>query len=135
MSKNILFICKHNRFRSKVAEAFFKKYNKNKNYKPFSGGLLPGRYPLEEMQIKVAKEFGINLKGRPKPIKMDLLMKMSIVVIVANNVPSEIFKNEKYDRQEIIWNIHDDYTGDYNDVRNIIAQIEKKVLELIRELK
>jgi len=135
MSKNVLFVCKHNRFRSKVAEAFFKKYNKNKNYKAYGAGLLPGRYPLEEMQIRVAKEFGINLKGRPKPIKMDLLMKMNIVVIVADNVPSEIFKNKEYGRQEIIWNIHDDYTGDYNNVRNIISQIEKKVLELVKELK
>jgi protein-tyrosine-phosphatase len=30
---NILFACKHNRLRSKVAEALFRKYNKNKKIK------------------------------------------------------------------------------------------------------
>ncbi len=28
---NIIFVCKYNRFRSRVAEAYFKKINKDKN--------------------------------------------------------------------------------------------------------
>jgi len=36
----ILFVCKHNRFRSKVAEAFFNKLKKNKKIKAESAGLV-----------------------------------------------------------------------------------------------
>ena len=135
MSKNILFVCKHNRFRSKVAEAFFKKYNKNKNYKAYGAGLLPGRYPLDKIQTKVAKEFGIELKGKPKPITMDLLIKMDIVIIVADNVPSEIFQSQKYGRKEYRWNIFDTVDDDPDEVRNIIGNIEKKVIEFARSLR
>ena len=73
---NILFICKHNRFRSKVAEAFFKKYNKNSKYEGYSAGLIPGPYPLDKEQTKVAKKFGIKLTGKPKPITTNLLRKI-----------------------------------------------------------
>jgi len=37
---NILFICKHNLFRSQVAENFFNKLNKNKKYKSDSAGII-----------------------------------------------------------------------------------------------
>ncbi len=134
MSRNILFVCKHNRFRSKVAEAFFKKYNRNKNYFAYSAGLLPGKYPLENTQVNVAKSFGINLEGKPKPATMDLLMKMNIVVIVADNVPPKILSNKKYNREEKVWKIRDVSTNNYEDIAKVIAQIEKKVIGLVREL-
>ncbi len=133
--KRILFVCKHNRFRSKVAEGFFKKYNMNKNYEAYSAGLLPGEYPLDKMQIKIAKEFGINLVGKPKPATMDLLRKINIVVIVADNVPPEILSNKKYGREEIVWKIADVYTNNYDDNKKTISQIGKKVVEFVEGLK
>ena len=95
--RKILFVCKHNRFRSKVAEAFFNKLNKNKDYVASSAGLLPGGYPLDKLQVKIAREFGIELKGKPQSITTNLLMWMNLMVIVADNVPCEIFKNQKID--------------------------------------
>ncbi len=133
--KRILFVCKHNRFRSKVAEGFFKKYNRNKFYEGYSAGLLPGEYPLDGAQIKIAKNFGINLKGKPKPATMDLLKKIDIVVIVADNVPPEVLSNKKYGREEIVWKIRDVYTNNYDDIKKTISQIEKKVIEFIENLK
>lgn len=125
--KTILFVCKHNRFRSKVAEAFFNKFNKNVNYAAVSAGLIPGTYPLDETQVRIAKEFGIKLSGRPKPITTDLLKKINLMIIVADNVPAEIFNNQKYGRKEIVWSIGDDYTGRNEDISNIINKIRKKV--------
>ncbi len=52
---NILFVCRYNRFRSRVAEAYFKKINKN--FKVKSAGLFKGR-PLSPKTIKEAKKFG-----------------------------------------------------------------------------
>lgn len=128
-------MCKHNRFRSKVAEAFFNKLNKNKNYKAYSAGLLPGRYPLDAMQVKIAKEFGINLKGKPKPVSMDLLIKINTMVIVADNVPIDVFGNKKYGREEYIWNIPDSVNNDADETREIISKIEKRVIEFVGRLK
>ena len=129
--KRILFICKHNRFRSKVAEAFFNKHNKNKDYVAISAGLLPGRYPLDKLQTRVAKKFGLKLKGKPKAITTEVLMKTYLMVIVADNVPTEIFNNEKYGRKEIVWEIEDSYNDDFDETYKIISKIKEKVMELI----
>jgi protein-tyrosine-phosphatase len=134
MPKNILFICKHNRFRSKIAEALFNKYNKNKNYVAHSAGLLPGRYPLDSKQVKIAKEFGIQLRGKPKPIDMDTLIKTDLVVVVADNVPYQVLKNKKYGRREIVWKIKDDLHGKDADIYLIIKKIEDKVKKLVEKL-
>ena len=96
MAKTILFICKHNRFRSKIAETFFNKSNKNKNYIAESAGLLPGHYPLDKLQVNIAREFGLRLKGKPRPITTDSLKKANIFVIAANDIPHIFFQNEKY---------------------------------------
>ncbi|MBM3232377.1 low molecular weight phosphatase family protein [Candidatus Pacearchaeota archaeon] len=133
--KIVLFVCKHNRFRSKVAEAFFNKFNKNKEFICMSAGLLPGAYPLDKIQVQTAKKFGIRISGRPKPITTDLLRyKVNLMVIVADNVPSEIFNNKKYGRDEIIWGIEDDYTGDNKEIERIIKKIEDKVKQLVGSL-
>jgi len=134
MSKNILFVCKHNRFRSKAAEAFFNKFNKNKEYRAMSAGLLPGEYPLDKEQVKIAREFGIKLNGKPKPITTELLRKIDIIVIVADDVPSEIFQSNKYGRREEIWNIKDTVNDNAEEIREIISKIEKKIIAFVESL-
>lgn len=133
--KIVLFVCKHNRFRSKIAEAFFNKLNKNNEYTGKSAGLLPGHYPLDKLQTEIAREFEIKLKGRPKPITTDLLSKINLIVIVADNVPSEIFNNLKYGMKEIVWEIEDDNTGEADNIRKIIEKIKNKIEEFVRVLK
>ncbi len=133
MVKKILFICRHNRFRSKVAEAFFNKFNKNKKYLAQSAGLFPGRYPLDKMQIKIAKESGIVLKGKPRPITTDLLRKINIIVIAADDVPAEIFNTKKYGIEEYAWNIPDADTE--NEIKTTIKMIEEHIKAFLRGLK
>ena len=62
---NVLFICKYNRFRSKVAEAYFKNLIKeyDHEFKAKSAGIIRGQYPLDSNQIKIAKKFGIDKTG------------------------------------------------------------------------
>ena len=133
MSKTILFVCKHNRFRSKIAEAFFNKNNKNKNYIAESAGLLPEHYHLDKLQVNIAREFGLHLKGKPRPITTDLLKKANIFVIAANDIPHSFFQNEKQGRKEYIWNIHDAKTA--KEIRTTIKNIKKHVENLLKELK
>ena len=58
---NILFICRYNRFRSVIAEGFFKKYNKNKKHKAKSAGLIIGT-PMNREVKKVARDLKIKIK-------------------------------------------------------------------------
>ena len=81
---NILFICKFNRFRSKVAEAYFKKINKNPKNQAKSAGLIVGT-ALNRHQKARAREFGIKLTGRPKPLTAELLVWADFFVIVSDS--------------------------------------------------
>jgi len=132
----ILFVCKYNRFRSKVAEAYFNKINKNKKIKSFSGGILLGNYPLSKEQVVTAKKLGINLKGRPRSISTKLLKEIDTIIITADNVPKEIFNYQgRYLQKIIVWKIKDVKTGrDVQDNKRRIKQIIKKVESLVKTL-
>ena len=122
----ILFICKHNVFRSKVAEAYFNKINKNKNFKAKSAGVIKGS-PLDKEQVRLAKKFGIVIKGNPKGLSTKLFFWNDITIIVADNVPQKIFEgNKRYGKELIIWKISDD--------NKMIPVIMKKVEQLIKDL-
>jgi len=124
--KNILFVCKFNRFRSKVAETYFNKINKDKNFKARSAGLIRGS-PLDKRQVKLAKKFGIKIKGNPKGLSTKLFFWNDITIIVADNVPLEIFEgNKRYGKELIVWKIEDKNTN--------IPKIMKKVDQLIKDL-
>ncbi len=133
---NILFVCKYNRFRSQVAEQFFKKYNKNKNIKIKSAGIFKGSYPLYLPQVKLAKKFGININKKPETITVPLLQNTNLIVVVANDVPKDIFLYDKRYLQEVVeWKIPDDFDGNEKKIDEIIKRIENKVIELNKKLK
>ncbi len=135
MKKQILFVCKHNRFRSKTAEAFFNKLNKNKNYACFSAGLFPGEYPLDKIQSEVAIKFGIKISGKPRSITTKILRNTDIIIIVADDVPEVLFKYRLYKGKIIVWKINDVVLHTPEEIKEIISQIEKKVIEFIGDLK
>ena len=124
--KNILFVCKYNRFRSKVAEAYFSKINRNKNVRAKSAGLISGT-PISREQKKIVREFGINIRGKPCGLSSKLLKWQNVTVVVADDVPPEIFKDNKdYGKETIVWNIPD---------RNeSVKEIIKRVDELNKKL-
>jgi len=99
---NILFVCKYNRFRSKVAEAYFNKINKNKSVKTDSAGIFGRWFPLDPIQIKVAKKYGINIKGKPQSLSYQKVQWADLIVIVADDVPKKIFKGEFMKKTKLI---------------------------------
>lgn len=135
---NILFICRANCFRSKVSEAYFKKINKNKRIKVKSAGIIRG-YRQSPIQIKTAKEFGINIESKPRGISTKLLKWTDILIIVADDVPSSIFayeKRKKYIKKLIAWKVKDvksakDIRGNKRVINELIRKINKlnKTLE------
>ena len=127
----ILFICKYNRFRSRVAEAYFKKINKN--IKADSAGLFKG-HALNEQEIKVAEECGLDIKGEPKSLGTDFLREQDLVIIVADDVPTNLF-DKKYVKELITWNTKDAKESDTKAMEKTINTIKTKVEELNKKLK
>ena len=128
----ILFICKYNRFRSQIAENYFRKINKNKAIKSSSAGVVIGR-PIPASVKQVARKLGIKIKGKPKGIKEDLLDSVDLFIIVANDVPESLF--ERKVKRLIRWNIPDTSAGDLCDIERISRMIMKKVDGLNEVLK
>lgn len=132
MVKNILFICKFNRFRSRVAEAYLKKINPTARVK--SAGIIKGNL-LNQNQVNIASEFGIDIKGKPKGLTSKLLKWQNILIIVADDVPKEIFNNERYGKNTFLWNIPDTSSDNNEEIRKIVKAIMVEVDKLNEELK
>lgn len=132
---NILFICRHNRFRSKIAEAYFKKINKNKKIKIKSAGIFPGSYPLDKLQVKVAKQLGIKIRGKPKPITTKLLSWKELIIAITDDLPKQLFNYGPYKAKVIEWKIPDELKSEKKETEKITKQIIKKINELNKKLK
>lgn len=132
---NILFVCKYNRFRSRIAEAYFNKINKNKRIKAKSAGLIKGNQ-LDKNQIKLAKEFGLNIRGKTQGLNIKILKWQDTIIIVANDVPPSIFSNnKKYGKKVIVWKIPDNLKTEKETINKVIKPIINKVDILNKQLK
>jgi len=129
---NILFVCKYNRFRSKVAEGFFNKLNKNKSIIAKSAGIFQG-YPVTDVVKTLAREFEIKINGTPQTISEDMLKQFDQIVIAANDVPPSLFNHDFCEKVKT-WNIQDTNSNDKETIRKIFRDIEKNVKSLIKEL-
>lgn len=138
---NILFICRHNRFRSKVAEAFFNFYikqdkffyNRNKENKARSRGIIKD-IDTSENVVEVLKGHNIELKSK-KSIKVSEkdLKWADLIVVVADDIKNSDLKVK--DKKIIKWKISDVDQNDINRMRQRVNIIEKKVLSLLKNFK
>tara|TARA_Y100000310_G_scaffold241423_1_gene245407 strand:+ start:241 stop:639 length:399 start_codon:yes stop_codon:yes gene_type:complete len=126
---NILFVCRFNRTRSRIAEAYFNKINKNKNLKAKSAGLFKGSAVGKE-DIKLAKKFNIDIRGNPQGISSKLLVWQNLIVVTANDVPLSIFKGGA--KRVILWKIKD--TQYQKNPENLVKEIIKEVNKLSKKL-
>jgi protein-tyrosine-phosphatase len=122
----------YNRFRSQVADAYFKKINKNKNINSYSAGIVAGN-PISPNVKKVGEKLGFKITGKPKGIKESLLDSIDLLVIVADNVPESLFKGNA--RKLMRWSIPDTDQTDMESIERISRVIMKKVDELNKILK
>jgi protein-tyrosine-phosphatase len=133
----ILFICKYNVFRSKIAESYFKKINKNKNINATSAGFIDGGV-ADKTQKSVAKKLlGVEIKGKIKHLSLDLIREQDLVVVVAKDVPRIMFNHsEGYGNAKFVyWGIKDEQLENRKNVEKIVKKIGKKVDELVKKLK
>jgi protein-tyrosine-phosphatase len=130
--KRILFICKYNRFRSKTAEAIFNKLNKDKSIIAKSAGLVKGA-SISKVNLEVASELGLKIREKPLGLTTELLKWQDTLIIVADDIPKSLFKeNKDYGKKLIWWSIPDSKTDTKEEIRKITKQIELKVRGLLR---
>lgn len=132
----ILFLCKHNRFRSKVAEAIFNKLNNNKNINASSAGLI-----LDELRpyvslnvVNLLNKRGYSVLGFPCQITSKKINNHDLLVIVADNVDKRFF-SDSFKGKIIQWKIKDCSEDDILGIDKRISEIEKKVETLIQGVK
>jgi len=134
---NILFICKYNVFRSRVAEEYFKKINKNKKIKVISRGIIMGGEGDKEQKDIPKKMIGADItKRKPMALTLQDLKKSDLIVVVADDIPKIIFNYQliPIKNKVRIWNIKDEQKRNTRNIKGIVLIIKSKVDNLVNEL-
>ena len=133
----ILFICKYNAFRSRVAESYFKKLNKNKNIVATSAGFIDGGEADKTQKAVAKKILGVEIKGKIKYLSLKLLREQDLVVVVAKDVPKIMFNHsEGYGKTKFVyWGVKDEQLQNKKNVEKIVKKIGRKVEKLVNGLK
>lgn len=125
----VLFICKHNRFRSKVAEVLFRYYNKNKNNVARSRGIIKDILAAQSV-VGVMKQRGIPLKDRiSRKVSNGDIRWADLIIVVADNA------DRKFNKKTIVWKISDVNQKDVEGIERRVDIVEKRIKNLISMLK
>ncbi|VVB83822.1 Low molecular weight phosphotyrosine protein phosphatase [uncultured archaeon] len=133
----ILFICKYNAFRSRVAEEYFNKINKNRKIKAISRGFIYGGNADIEQQEIAGKMLGINiLKRKPLQLTIKDLKESDLIIVTANDIPKIMFnyKSGMFFKKIVFWKIKDEQFRNKRNIKKIVLSIKKKVDKLNRKL-
>ncbi|MBI2044306.1 hypothetical protein HYT24_03005 [Candidatus Pacearchaeota archaeon] len=133
----IIFLCKYNAFRSRVAEYYFKKINRNRNIQVISRGLIMGGAPDRVQLDIVEKVLNINIGNRKsKPIKLKEMIESDMIIVVANDIPKVMFNYEpiNLDKKLVFWNIKDEQLQNKENIKCIVLSIKEKVNQLNKKL-
>ena len=129
--KNILFVCVENAGRSQMAEAFFKKFAKNR-FNVTSAGISPSS-TLNAVVVSVMGEIGIDLKNQQPQLLSSSMIENSNKTVSMGCMDKEscpsLFVKSVDD-----WNIDDPKGKSIEDVRKIRDQIKNDVLNLLNSL-
>lgn len=131
----ILFICKHNVLRSKIAEAYLKRLDKKAKVK--SAGLIAGGSPLYDNEKKILKSYGFNFNKESNCLSRSLINWADMIIIIADDIPKKIFGNRNFQTEKNIriWRIKDSFAGASDkQIEEIITKIMKRVVKLTEEL-
>ena len=93
---NILFVCRNNQLRSKMAENFFREMSKNPENSARSAGILAG-----------------NLINR------DLVRWADRIIVVADNVSPSMIE-EKYGKKVEVWGVSSNDKDLYREIENMV---------------
>jgi len=128
--KKVLFVCVENAGRSKMAEAFFKRYAQNK-FEVISAGTNPSQ-KTNPVVVKAMSEIGIDIDCQtPQLLSNDML---SDSVVINMGCMDKESCPALFVRDVVDWNIPDPKGKSIDEIRIIRDTINLKVKELIKKL-
>lgn len=129
---NILFLCETNRFKSKVAEMLFKKYNSNGKFFAKSAGLHYGGYKLDKTMLETCKKMGIKFEGRPVKLNKELWNSFDLIITTSEDINLELTSEDKEMGKELVsWKIEELEGYGEEHIKKVVRQIAGKVRELV----
>ena len=135
---NILFVCKYNRFRSKIAEIYFRKINQNGKIKVRSRGIIEINKSLDSLERKrnkyLKKKFDFVLYGKSLSVDVKSLLWADKIIIVADDVPKVLFNSKKWRNKIEVWKIPDEKADNKRNINKSVGLIMKKVDTLVKNL-
>ena len=130
--KNILFVYRYNRFRSKIAEAY---YNSKNPENPSKGaGYFPG-IPLSQDIFDCANSFGLELEDKTQGLNHDLIMWSDTIIVIDHADPMNVFEDYiNNDGKNVThWDIPDIQDDSVEKRKSTAKEIMKKIdSELLR---
>lgn len=137
----VLFVCIHNSARSQMAEAFLKKYGEDM-FEVESAGFEPGT--LNPVVIDAMADAGIDISKNSCDGVFDFYKagkRYAYVITVCDESSAERCPIFPGLNKRIHWSFHDPsvFSGDHAErlakTKIIRDQIEKKVIEFVKEIK
>jgi arsenate reductase (thioredoxin) len=126
--KKIIFACVHSAGRSQMAAAFLNKYAQVKNYQGIAAGTEPAKHVHPEV-VMVMNEVGIDLStAQPRLLTEQLAREASLLVTMGCGEKCPFIAGQKI----IEWELYDPKEQGLEKVREIRNEIEKLVLQLIK---
>jgi arsenate reductase len=131
-TKDILFVCVENAGRSQMAQAFAEKLG----LKALSAGTSPaGR--VNPIVVQAMREKGIDISQNvPRMLSPEMITHASLIVTMGCSVESACPRPmlAQMQRKLIDWNLDDPKGKTLSQVRKIRDDVERRVLELSKEL-
>ena len=119
---NVLFVCKQNAGRSQMAQALYERLGGEAR----SAGSRPEQ-ELHPQVLEAMQELGIDLSDRhPKPIAEEDVRWADVVVSMGCGDACPVFPGKTY----LDWNLADPVAMSRDEVRELRAEIERRVAEL-----
>ena len=128
MTKDVLFVCVENAGRSQMAEAFFRKFTKNK-FNVISAGTTPSP-KLNPIVVQVMEEIGIDMTEQSPKTLSDSMISSSLKTVNMGCMDKESCP-ALFVKDVIDWNIPDPKEKTIEQIREIRDQIKTEVLNLI----
>ena len=129
--KKVLFVCVENAGRSQMAEAFAREYGIDSS----SAGTLPSSR-VNPLVVEVMKERGINLSGyEPKGLTEKMIEEANYIVTMGCSAQALCPRPlvVKMEKKLVDWHIEDTKGKSADEIRRIMSQVEKQVLELTKK--
>jgi len=125
---NILFLCKANLFRSRVAHEFFERYNDNDEHKVDSAALVYDFKTPHRLVVKVMNEIDIDISEKiPKKVNQELIDWADLIVLMFSDLEEPLNKYKIDDKKIEIWDV-EDITVDHNEDAHLTKFIQSRII-------